>query len=64
MGCEGADFGYSADAAQVTRAVLRGMIHASQNVFLMKVAADGKTMHVVDRDPVHGTVMTFTAEKQ
>jgi hypothetical protein len=34
------------------------------DVFTDKVSADGKTMHVVDKDPIHGTTMTFTAEKQ
>jgi hypothetical protein len=31
---------------------------------MQTVSADGKTMTVVDEDPVHGTKFSFTADKQ
>jgi hypothetical protein len=34
------------------------------DVVISKVSADGKTMHIVDHDKLHGTEMTYTAEKK
>jgi len=34
------------------------------DVVISKVSADGKTMHVVDHDKLHGSETTFTAEKK
>jgi hypothetical protein len=34
------------------------------DVVVSKVSADGKTMHVVDEDKLHGTKLTYTADKK
>lgn len=34
------------------------------DVFVYKVSADGKTMHVVDDDKLHGQKLTYTADKK
>jgi hypothetical protein len=34
------------------------------DVIVYKVSADGKTMHVVDEDRLHGTKLTYTADKK
>jgi hypothetical protein len=34
------------------------------DIIISKVAADGKTMHISDKDPLHGTTTSFTATKQ
>jgi len=34
------------------------------DVFVYKISADGKSMHIVDEDKMHGTTSTFTAEKK
>jgi hypothetical protein len=34
------------------------------DVVTFKVSTDGKTMHVIDEDPIHGTTVSFTAEKK
>jgi hypothetical protein len=34
------------------------------DITLSKVLADGKSMHISDRDPIHGTTTTYTAAKQ
>jgi hypothetical protein len=34
------------------------------DVVVWKVSADGKTMHVVDEDKLHGTKLTYTADKK
>jgi len=34
------------------------------DIVVSKISADGKTMHISDRDPLHGTTTTFTATKQ
>ena len=34
------------------------------DVIVTKISADGKTMRISDRDPIHGTTTTYTATKQ
>jgi hypothetical protein len=34
------------------------------DLIVYKVSADGKTMHVVDEDKLHGTKLTYTADKK
>jgi hypothetical protein len=34
------------------------------DILITKVSADGKTMHISDKDPLHGTTTTYTATKQ
>ena len=34
------------------------------DIVISKVSADGKTMHISDRDPLHGITTTYTATKQ
>ena len=34
------------------------------DLVVSKVSADGKTMHVVDDDKLHGTKLTYTADEK
>jgi hypothetical protein len=34
------------------------------DIIITKISGDGKTMHVSDKDPLHGTTTTYTATKQ
>jgi hypothetical protein len=34
------------------------------DIIITKLSADGKTLHISDKDPLHGTTTTYTAAKQ